>query len=249
MWVIKEFTLENVPEGDNEEPDLTLSPMVNFKTKMWRRISLERSSVRPLLERSSESPLSPLNKEWDYHLLPLRRVFGEANWVAAQEFSTVKEAQRAGAWFQPWESRTWEAVWLAALMTRGWRNMAATLGLAYPSQSVEAKTMRCFHGPIVVRRQEWATPGLVLGLDLYGCLRGNMTSWGRIGGGPLGSQGLRQCKRWGPWRASNNALSGLEKRPTYHTISHTKGFLSPLLSFHLQPQESMVKRKILTCAS
>lgn len=58
---------------------------------------MERSSVRPLLERSSESPLSPLNKERDYHLLPLRRVFGEANWVAAQEFSTVKEAQRAGA--------------------------------------------------------------------------------------------------------------------------------------------------------
>lgn len=145
---------------------------------------------------------SPHETEWDYHLLPLRRVCGEANRVAAQEFSKVKEAQRAGAWFQPWESRTWEAVWLAALMTRGWRNMAATLGLAYPSQSVEAKTMRCFHGPIVVRRQEWATPGLVLGLDLYGCLRGNMTSWGRIGGGPLGSQGLRQCKRWGPWRAS-----------------------------------------------
>lgn len=44
--------------------------------------------------------------------------------------------------------------------------MAATLGLAYPSESVEAKSTRCFYGPVVVHREEGASPGPVISRSL-----------------------------------------------------------------------------------
>lgn len=90
----------------------TVHPGKRAKGRHWRtrRESLSRHELREkdgkeaffgkIFCQTPESPLSPLNKGWNYHLLPLRRVFGEANLVAAQEFSTVKEAERAGAWFQ-----------------------------------------------------------------------------------------------------------------------------------------------------
>lgn len=113
------------------------------------------------------------------------------------------------------------------LMTREWRNMAATLGLAYPSESVEAKRIRCFHGLVGVHRQEWASPGLVLGLDLYDCLRGNATSWGTIGRRLLGSQGLRQRRDEGLEEHPINALSGLENRGQLTTLSVTERVSCP----------------------
>lgn len=240
-WVIKQSTLENLPKGDYEMPDLSLSPIMRAERKSWGRISLERAAVRP---PHSPSPL--WGKSGNTTFLPHERVFGEARGEFQRSPPQSGKHREQVSDSDPGNPEQRQVA--SCLVTGEWRTVVAALKLARPLRACGSQDcqMSSWAGGGPQARMSQSQACLISRpLALFG--GGSMTAGARTGGehwAPRGWEGLRDRGLWkAPHeRVSSNTPPGLENKGSPTTVSVTKIFLSPLPSSHLLPQESMAKK-------